>query len=256
MTARWIVTTSAKPSAALQERAQRVALRSHVPLAPRRGSLASLLEAHEAAFAYVVTHANDRLDDGSAQLFVHPGLLHARLQSGLDHPLVQAVTAGLPARRIIDGTLGLGIDALHLAEATGAHVLGIEQSPAVRSLCLEGLPRLAAEGWAGAQRVQAIGGLTHEVLRILPSDSADAVFLAPMFDAPAATAPGWDLLRPLAYMAPVDDATRQQALRVAPRVAVKLSPADAVPACLADADIVRSKALRYAVLTRRDRAAG
>lgn len=245
------VTTAANPSPALEARAARVAERTGLPQVRRRGSLKRLLEAQGATAAYVCTREHDRLDDGGGQrLFVHEGLLKARLASGLDHPLVRAVTDGRRAERLIDGTLGLGIDAMHLAAATGARVLAVEQSDILRSLCLEGLPRLANRAWPAAARVQPVGGLSVEVMRLLPADSADGVFLAPMFDAPAAAAPGWDLLRPVAHHAPLDEATLEQALRVAPRVAVKLSPGDAVPEALRDAEQVVSKALRYAVLRR------
>jgi hypothetical protein len=245
-----LVTTSARAPDDVVARARRVAARCRAPFVARRRGLPRLLAEHDATVAYVATRAHDRLDDGQERLFVHEGLLQARLSKGLDHPLVRAVTGGRPARHVVDGTLGLAIDALHLAEATGARVLGIEGAAAIRSLVHEGLPRLARGGWQGARRVQPVGGTTHDVLRLLPDDGADAVFLAPMFEQPAEAAPGWDLLRPLAVHVPLDASTVAEALRVAPRVAVKLSPTDPVPTWAEGASWVRSKALRYAVLTR------
>ena len=245
----YIVTTATRPTQAQLARAAQVAARCGAPLVERRRGLRRHLSDEGAALAYVVGRHRDQLSNGEASLFVHAGLLEARLGSGLDHPLIRAVTGGRPARRLIDGTLGLAIDALHLAEATGAEVLAIEYAPAIRSLCEEGLRRLATR-WPGAHRVRVWGGNTLDVLRMLPPDHADGVFLAPMFDEPAAAAPGWDLLRPLALHAPLTEDTVEQALRVAPRVAVKLSPADDVPTFLRGAEVVRSKALRYAVLSR------
>lgn len=244
-----IVTTSSRPTEAQQQRAAQVAARCGAPHVPRRHALQRHLAEAEASAAYVVGRHREQLSDGESSLFVHAGLLAARLTRGTDHPLVQAMTDGRPVRRLIDGTLGLAIDALHLAEATGAEVLAVEYAPAIRSLCEEGLPRLAAD-WPAANRIRLWGGRTERVLGMLPDDHADAVFLAPMFDEPAAAAPGWHLLRPFALHDPLDAATVEQALRVAPRLVVKLSPADEVPGLLRGARMVRSKALRYAVVER------
>ena len=247
-----IVTTSGRPTEARIARAREVARRCGVAYVPRQGSVARLRREHGAGIVYVVGHDKERLDDGERSLFVHEGLLKARLTDGLDQPLIRAVTDGRRASRLVDGTLGLAVDALHLAAATGAEVLGIEAVPAIHALCESGLRRLVAAGLAAAGRVEPRHGLHHEVLASLPDDHADAVFLAPMFDAPAAAAPGWDLLRPLACYAPVDEAVVTEALRVAPRLAVKLAPRDRVPEALASRgpEWVRGRRVRYAVLTR------
>ncbi len=247
-----IVTTGGRPTVALEARAREIAVRCGVPYAPRRGSMARLRADHGADLVYVVGHDKERLDDGSRSLFVHEGLLRARLADGLGQPLIRAVTDGRAARRIVDGTLGLAIDALHLAAATGAEVLGIEAVPAIHALCESGLLRLAAEGLEAARRVTPRQGLNREVLGELDDDSADAVFLAPMFDAPAAAAPGWDLLRPLACYDPVGEEVVAEALRVAPRLAVKLAPEDRVPEALQRRAPawVHGRSVRYAVVQR------
>lgn len=248
-----IVTTGGRPTPALTERGQHVAAACQVPFVPRRGrSMVRLKADHEAELVYIIGHDKERLDDGRRSLFVHEGLLKARLAGGMGQPLIRAVTGGHTAERVVDGTLGLAIDALHLAAATGAQVLGIEAVPAIHALCVSGLPRLAAEGLQAAGRVTPVLGLNHERLAALPDDHADAVFLAPMFDAPAAAAPGWDLLRPLACYEPVGERVVSEALRVAPRLAVKLAPSDRVPDAIAarDPEWIHGRSVRYAVVLR------
>jgi hypothetical protein len=248
-----IITTGGRPDEVLETRGRAVAEACGVPYVARRGrSMARLKRDHEAELVYVVGHDKERLDDGIRSLFVHEGLLRARLAGGMAQPLIRAVTDGQPARRIVDGTLGLAIDALHLAAATGAEVLGIEAVPAIHALSVSGLPRLAAGGLEAAGRVEPVLGLNHERLATLPTDHADAVFLAPMFDAPAAAAPGWDLLRPLACYDPVDETVVGEALRVAPRLAVKLAPSDRVPPAIEarSPSWVHGRSVRYAVVTR------
>jgi len=243
-----VVTTSTRPDAPQQLRAERIAARCGAPFVERRRGVGRLLGEHDADLAYVVGRHRDQLADGEQTLFVHAGLLAARLGSGSSHPLIRAVTGGSSVRRVVDGTLGLAIDALHLAEATGAEVIAAERAPAIRSLCEEGLQRLSTR-WPAARQIRLWGGLAADVLAMLPTGYADAVFMAPMFEKAAAAAPGFDLLRGLAHHAPLDERTRAEALRVAGRLVVKLSPADPVPDWLGDAHLVRSKALCYAVVT-------
>jgi len=248
-----IITTGGRPTDALVERARAVASACGVPFVERRKrSLARLRADHEADLVYIVGHDKERLDDGERSLFVHQGLLKARLTDGLDQPLIRAVTDGRPARRIVDGTLGLAVDALHLAAATGAEVVGFEAMAPIHALCASGLPRLAAEGLEAAARVQPIHAHNRDALAALPDDHADAVFLSPMFDAPAAAAPGWDLLRPLACYDPVDEAVVRESLRVAPRLAVKLAPEDRVPKALESRGItwIHGRSVRYAIVER------
>jgi hypothetical protein len=246
-----IVTTRERPSPEERSRALDVAARCGARFVARRGALGKLLADADASLAYVIARDRERLDDGQRSLFVHQGLLAARLMSGDDHPLIRAMLGQGPRpQQVIDGTLGLGIDALHLAAALGAEVIGVEAAPAICCLNEEGLRRLASTGLDAAARVRPVQGLAGEVMAAMAPDSADAVFLAPMFDEPAAAAPGWDLLRPLACYHPVDQATVDAALRVAPRLVVKLAPKDVVPDALAGARWVSTQALRYAVLER------
>lgn len=248
---RLVVTTGERPGPETWERACQVATRCGVVATRRRGALRHLLG--EGGLAYVVGRDKDRLDDGRHSLFVHPGLLAARLHAGRQQPLIRAILGDRQAvQRVVDGTLGLAIDAMHLAGALDAEVVGVEASPAIYSLCEEGLARLARDGVAAAGGVRPVLGTARDVLAGLPTGSADAVFLAPMFARAAPAAPGWDLLRPLAHAAPLDADTLREALRVGGRVVVKLSPQDPVPALLAGCPRLRGSAVDYAILTEGD----
>ncbi len=212
-----VVTTSSRPSPWQRERAAIVATRCRVPHVTRRGSLSALLDGKGALVAYVVRRDRECLADGERSLFVDQGLLHARVSAGRQHPLIRALG---DVRTVVDGTLGLAQDALHIAAVTGAQVVGFEAVPALACLCESGLARLAAQGVEAAARIVVVQGDSRTALQAL--GRVDAMFLSPMFDAPQAAAPGWDLLRPLARPAPLDAQWLQAALQVAPRVVVKV----------------------------------
>jgi len=143
-------------------------------------------------------------------------MLRARLQSGCEHPLIRAIG---PAAHVVDGTLGLAGDALHIAAALCCDVTGIEGSPVIYSLLEEGLPRLGRHLEA-ANRISIHHGEASERLGQLPP--ADAVFLAPMYTHPRAAAPGFELLRRVALHNPFTEALLAAAHRIAPRVVLKV----------------------------------
>src|SRR5690606_3468418 len=109
-----------------------------------------------------------------------------------------------PRNRIVDATLGMAADALHISDVLGCEVLGIEGSPAMYSLLEEGLPRVARTEPA-AKRIRLHFGEAAEVLSTLPDASVDAVYLSPMFLRPRRAAPGFELLRAVALHAPMGE---------------------------------------------------
>lgn len=173
---------------------------------------------------YVVGRNRDELRAPGGTLFVHQGLLKPRLYDGVDHPLIRALTDGNPATCIVDGTIGLAGDSLHIAGALACRVVGIEASHAIYSLLEEGIARLAGEGDPVSRCAKAIElhhGDCAEVMASFPEDSADAVLLAPMYDSPDKAAPGFQLLRSVAVYDPVSEVQLRAGLRIAPRVVVK-----------------------------------
>lgn len=218
-----IVTTTRHPTAAMVTRAQQVAARCRAPYTLRRQALAY----DDDGLVYVVRRDRDELRAVGARLSASLGRLEDRRQAGRNHPLVAAL-APTGARRIVDATLGLGRDAIHIAAVVGCEVVGIEGSPAIFSLVEEGLPRLARFEPATSQ-VRACFGDAREVLASMAPGSADAVYLSPGFAEQKHASPGSALFRTVGNRAPLDHALLQAACRVArDRVVVCVAPGEGV----------------------------
>ena len=157
------------------------------------------------------------------------------LQRGRGHPLIEAVcpSGEAPPERVIDATLGLAKDALHVATVLGCPVTGLERVRLLCCLAEDGLAQLAREDrpWsAGARRVEVVEADAAVWLAAQPTASADVVFLDPMFPRPRPAAAGFELLRAVAWPAPLSPALLREATRVARRVVLKVpagDPADA-----------------------------
>ena len=119
-----------------------------------------------------------------------------RAEQGEVDPLVRA--AGLrPGDRVLDGTFGLGGDALVAAQAVGeaGHVLGVEANPIMAAFTLAGLRRLDPPARAAAARIEVQHGDHRLLLAGLPSRSFDVVLLDPMFPEAREAGPLFALLR-------------------------------------------------------------
>lgn len=232
-----IVTTGLTRGAELVSRALEVSRRTGAPYVERRGGIDRLLSQTGAELCYVVSHERDSIQDrGDPTLFVHPGLFYLKRSDGVEHPLIRAVApvGEAPLERVIDGTLGLAGDALHLAAMLGCPVVGVEANPALCCLVEDGLKRLGAaerRKWAAAaRRIEVTCGQAEAYLASQPDASADVVYLDPMFRQPLASQPGFGLLRRLADHRPPTDALFAQAWRVARRrVVLKIRGADPPP---------------------------
>jgi len=231
---RLFVTTTPDPPDTLTARARLVADRCGAPYLPRSGTIARMARQSGREIAYVVRRNRDELRAGDASLHVHPGLFYLKRQAGRGHPLLRALAPpdGAPLSRIVDATLGLAGDALFVATQLRLDVLGFEASPALASLLEEGLPRLASEpgAWsAGAARVTLRHGDATALLRTLPDDAVDAVYLDPMFETPLGAQAGFDLLRACAEGAPPSPELLAEAWRVAARRVVMKVPGTSAP---------------------------
>lgn len=230
-----LVTQAHSAAAPLIHRAQQIAARLGARWVPRDRGIRTLLRRYGATLAYVVTHERESVEDGAEALFLHPGLYYLKRTDGRDHPLVRAVAPreGVDIRRVVDGTLGMCGDALHLAATLGAQIHGVEASPVLVCLAEEGLARIAAQRRrlaAAARAIEVSCDDTREALRGMAAGSADVVYLDPMFRAPLGSQPGFSLLRRLADPSPVDRALLVEALRVARRrVVLKVRGADPPP---------------------------
>lgn len=222
-----VVTTSRDRGAALELRARDVAARCGA-LAVRRRGLEALFAEHAAAAIYIVGRSREEVaaPDGK-RVFVHPGLFTSKLTEGRRHPFVRAVAGDDAITRIFDATVGLASDALHLAGATGAAVLGCEASAVGYSLLEEGLGRLARQRdkpWAEAAARVEVRHVSHlQALRELGDDDVDVVVFDPMFAHPARATPSFAVFRGFADERAVEEGAFLEARRVARRrVVLKL----------------------------------
>ncbi|MFK7930721.1 MAG: class I SAM-dependent methyltransferase [Myxococcota bacterium] len=137
----------------------------------------------------------------------HPGLLHTRLEAGWSHPLVRAMALE-PGHRVLDCSLGLGIDAQFMAHLTGRTVWAVEASAAVAMMTAEGLGRVGAD-------IQVVHGEAEAFMRTLPDNCVDVVQGDPMFPPGTGVTPSLAGLRAAAHHAPLGAGWVGQALRVA-----------------------------------------
>ena len=92
-----IVTTSKRPTDALEAVARAVAERCKSTFVPRKITRAKsvdwLCAQHNATAAYVVSrHRHELRVPGGGRAFVNPGPLHMFLRTGRNHPLIHALS--------------------------------------------------------------------------------------------------------------------------------------------------------------------
>ncbi|MDI3327281.1 MAG: class I SAM-dependent methyltransferase [Alicyclobacillaceae bacterium] len=221
-----LVTTAGRSDPALEFRAMEAARELGVPYEPRAGrSLDDLLSLREACWVLVVGREGLFLYAGGRRFPYHPGMAVGRLrqilQGGRD-PLLEA--AGVrPGDRVIDGTFGLGADAVILSYAAGptGRVIGIESRPAVAYLVREGLSRYVyptlPELEEAMRRIDVVCADHLEYLRSLPDRSVDLVYFDPMFRKTVQQARSMDALRELGDPRPLSPEAVAEARRVARR---------------------------------------
>jgi hypothetical protein len=122
-----------------------------------------------------------------------------------------------PGDSLLDGTLGLGADALVCARAVGpkGRVIAVEASLPLFALASEGLKR--APPFTESAAIDLRHGTARAVLETLETKSIDCVIFDPMFDLPKKSTPSFDLLRRHALHEPLDQQTLDEARRVAKR---------------------------------------
>lgn len=223
-----VVTTSLHPNSELVNRARAVAEQCGAPFWPRRGGISGWWDRPDVELVYVVSAEREELRGPKDRLSVHEGLMKLKAADGLGHPLLRAVQppGALPVGLVLDGTLGLAQDALHIAAMLDAEVLGFEAEPMLACLAQAGLRRIVEHRprWAeAAAKIEAQCASSLQVLRRMGDGSVPVVMLDPMFETPLRATPGYDLLRQCAYSEPLTDALLEEAVRVAgARVLVKV----------------------------------
>ncbi len=187
--------------------------------------VANLRMGMEMAEAVIVFEASGvRLCDGLGDVrFSHgmAALRAGRVSSGGRDALVEAVDLRA-GDRVLDGTLGLGRDALVAAAAVGptGSVTGVESALPLAALVAEGLALLPPPWRSAPLRIRH-----DDVRRHLEhsADRYDVVIFDGMFRTAKRAHPEFELVRRHAQPAPVDDGLLQLARRRANRaVAIKV----------------------------------
>lgn len=186
--------------------------------------------------ALIVTNDDLQLATSDGILKSHLGTAFIRLKSmsrGESDPLIRAGELQ-PGDSVVDTTFGLGRDALVAACAVGptGAVVGIESSVGLFHLARHGL----VNGPTAPEQILRDFGLdpapttiehgdSREWLTAAPSNSADVVFVDPMFSTPKTSDTGFAILRSVADLSALDQAWVEEAKRVARRwVVVKCGP--------------------------------
>lgn len=230
-----VVTTSHKARSAARAHAEEFARTWNLKFVDRDDQpLDDLLSNHSCAL--VITNDDKQLATADGVLKSHLGTAFIRLKSmsrNEGDPLIRAgeLQAG---DRVVDTTFGLGRDALVAACAVGptGSVIGFESSLPLFHLALHGL----TDGPFSPKQVVTDFGLDPAPTTIEHADarqwlskaednSADVVFVDPMFSTPKTSDAGFGLLRSVADNTGLDQAWVEQAKRVATRwVVVKCGP--------------------------------
>ena len=161
------------------------------------------------------------LHDSEGSLYFSPGMAAVRVKRlGTPHQeedVLVRLCELKPGDSVLDGTLGLGADALVCARAVGptGRVIGVEASLPLFALASEGLAKAPAFG--ASARIDVRLGSALSVLRELDSHSLDCVIFDPMFDLPKRSTTSFTMLRRYALHEPLDQATLKEAQRVARR---------------------------------------
>lgn len=217
MTVKLAVTVSSSGGGTLHRDARAAAERWQLPFFERKRNTGLEHEMGAFADAFLVLGGDGwTLRDPTVTLRFTPGMAALRIkriEAGytLDDHLVK-LTELKAGDSVIDGTMGLGADALVCAHVVGpsGHVLGIESSLPIYALVSEGIKPLKIS-------LEARLGDTHAVLESLPSASVDVVVLDPMFDQPKKSSPHFELLRKFADHRPLELGTLNEARRVSKR---------------------------------------
>jgi len=229
---RFCVTTGEDPRADERASAREAAQRHRVPFVERaRGGLAATVLAArvEAALVLGREHASAFLEGELYRYSAGMGELRRRRLErgeGCSRDLFLEAAGLRPGDRVLDATLGLGMDALVAAEAVGegGAILGVERSPLLAALVAEGLARHPVRA---ARRVRVVAADAAALLADLPEASFDVVVFDPMFRSPLPAGRLFELVRRLGDGRPLEAETVFRARRVARRsVVVKAAAPD------------------------------
>ncbi len=215
------VTVTAKQTGRYLVRAREKAQAWGLPFLerPRRTPLEETLGTVADALL-VLTGEGWKLHDAQDSLAFSPGMGALRIKRlgmpGQPQDVLARLCELKAGDSVLDGTLGLGSDALVCAKVVGpsGRVIGVEASLPLYALASEGLKTPPFEDSA---LIEVRHGHVLEVLETLESHSLDCVIFDPMFDLPKRSTPAFHMLRRYALHEPLDEVTLAEARRVARR---------------------------------------
>ncbi len=108
--------------------------------ARNKNSINSIIEKHKLDYLFVVENTKLYLSDGANKLFWHPNTAILKLKENNAGPLVRALDLKR-GDHVLDCTLGLGADALLIANAIGENgkVTALEANPYIAYLTERGI---------------------------------------------------------------------------------------------------------------------
>lgn len=168
-------------SSELADRAASLAAELGLPTREQAGNADAVLKCSPDRLELLATGADA---PGPIAVDFAAGDMRHRRRGGQNEPLGRAVgVSKWPGLSVVDATAGLGRDSFVLADL-GCQVMMIEREPAVFVLLRDGLRRGQAseDAWVAevCQRMQLVQG---DARQWLPGQSADVVYLDPMFPA-------------------------------------------------------------------------
>ncbi len=178
----------------------------HLPfLARQKSSITSLMKRHKLTLLFVVEAERVYLTDGEVKLFWHPNTALLKLKEDSCGPLIRALDVE-PGNSVLDCTLGLGGDALLIADAVGESgcVTALESNPYIAYLTECGIGESSYRVIRNlAARISIINDDYCNYLFALAADAFDCIYFDPMFKVTNKASIGIDALRTFANRAPL-----------------------------------------------------
>lgn len=223
---RGYITTGKRPEQVHIDYAKTLAVQWGLCYIPReKHSIETLLEGLSSEAILIAERDRLVYKGGGLQLFWHPST--AKMATGeleqLGKTALMRALALEPADHIIDGTFGLGSDALRIAMALGkdGRITGLEAQLPLALLATEGLKQIHKTGSAAlieaAGKIELIHGAHLDYLKGFPSDSADVVYFDPMFEKPQLAAHSVNAFRSIAVQETLSEEAVEEAIRVCRR---------------------------------------
>ncbi|MGQ7461083.1 class I SAM-dependent methyltransferase [Streptococcus suis] len=213
-----IVTTSLRMNQTLVLRAQKIATLLSLDYQDRRKrSVQSILAETEADAVLVVYQGQLVLEEiNGKRFFFHPDTAILRIKSGRD-PLLELL--GPNKQTVLDCTMGLASDSIVLASA-GHQVTALESSQLIHFMVSRGLKEFDSGNEAVNQAMWSIQTNWTDSLTYLQSQadqSADVIYIDPMFSQEITESDNLDGLKPFANYSALSEEILVEAKRVARR---------------------------------------